>query len=197
LIPKTDEEVDMKVLVVIPVVIFALLLTGCSSVRHQLNNDISANVIAYKPDVRGAYIMKRADNSYVILSEPSPDVAKEFSANISAAAGIVGAIQDPALKTEFGNRVIDLARRSQTLQVLRESLFRLSEMIANGTITGKDARELYDRALRAVEMIALVELGNSGLPAASKERVIQDFYGKTRPGSITDTENEKARGTNQ
>lgn len=166
---------------------------GCSTPKQvKLDEDGYASVVIFKAEKRGVYFIKKPDGTLAVLSEPSPDVTKEFTASLDAMAKHLSTDAEGSVKAGFETQVVDLAKRSQTLQILRESLFRLSEMNANGGIT-PEAKALYERVLKSVEMIALAELGNSGLPDKAKEQVVADFYGKVGSGGLTNTdaENEK------
>jgi hypothetical protein len=152
--------------------------------------DRDVTVIGYGADTRGGYIVKCADGKRLILSEPAPDVAREYQASLTAAAGLISKVKDVNIAADYSSKVVDLARRSQSLQILREALFRLSEMVANGAVNPGEAKELYDRVLRSVEIIALAELGDSGMPETAQKDAIRSFYSSVKPGNLGDTEGE-------
>ncbi|WP_372797960.1 hypothetical protein [Pontiella sp.] len=181
----------MKMSWILSTVFLGALVSGCTSPKQvTIDKDGYGSVIVYKADQRGAYFIRRLDGTIAVLSEPSPDVTKEFKGHLDALIKSAKSSTNAQVKAGFETQVVDLAKRSQTLQILREALFRLSEMNANGGIS-PEARMLYERALKAVELIALTELGNSNLPDSAKERAVDDFYSKVKQGSLTATDTEK------
>lgn len=159
-------------------VLLAILLYGCSTTQKINVPDAGVTVIDYGPDRRGAYLMKTDEGKHIIVSEPAPDVALEITASLGVSAKTIGNLADPNLKADYANKVVDLASRSQTLQVLRESLFRLSEMSASSDISDEQRMTLFTKVLDTVKVIAATELINvgasSGIAPATLEDVLKD-----------------------
>jgi hypothetical protein len=137
----------------------ALASAGCT---HVLPIRHDASVIDFGADRRGTYIFKVMDEQgkprYVVISEPPPDAAKEIVTSLGVSAESIGQIAGGEAKLEYANKVVDLARRSQTLQVLREAMFRLAEMGASADISTEQRLATYQAVLDFVAKIADAEL---------------------------------------
>ena len=160
------------------------LFLGCSTTKQINVPDDGLTVIDYAADRRGAYLMKVGDGKYAIVSEPSPDVAKEITASLGLSADTIGDLASPELQAAYANKVVDLASRSQTLQVLREALFRLSEMGASSDITAVNRIELYKKVLDTVRLIAATEFADSGASQEIKDKTLNRFLDDTGKGTI-------------
>jgi hypothetical protein len=163
------------------------LMSGCSTTRMiKVPTDTNAlTVIDYDATRRGTYILKTIDGKTIIVSEPSPDVAKEITASLGLSAGTIGSIADPNLKVAYATKVIDLASRSQTLQVLRESLFRLSEMGASSDLTVDERIQLFNKVLDTIEVISVNEFAKDITPSPEKDRAMTNFLKNVGKGTVT------------
>lgn len=162
-----------------------ILLCSCSTTKKiqvsQAENEMT--VIDYSATRRGAYILKAMDGRSIIVSEPAPDVAKEITTSLGLSAETISQIASPELKAAYASKVIDLASRSQTLQVLRESMFRLSEMGASSDLTVNQRVALFTKVLDTVKVIAATELSNSDAPKEVK-KALKNFLENTGTGTI-------------
>jgi len=150
-----------------------LLATGCSGTRTIELPASGASVIDYPASRRGAYVLVN-NNKLYLLSEPAPDVATEITASLGLSAGTIGQITDPNLKAEYASKVVDLANRSQTLQVLREALFRLAEMGQNTELSVPQRVQLFEKVLDTVILIAATEFAQTDLPDEAKGAFLRD-----------------------
>jgi len=143
--------------------LLSLVLVGCSSVTTFSVSKGRLSVIDYDAKRRGVYVQdfNGGKPKIIVVSEPSPDVAEQYTAMIRGSAGALGKISDANISIQFSTQLIDLAKRSQTLQVLREALFRLNELYANGALRPEDVKELYGKVLISVEMISAAELSRA------------------------------------
>lgn len=162
----------------------ACLICGCSTTQRIEVPDAGATVIDYGADRRGAYLLKTDEGKYIVVSEPSPDVAQEITSSLGLSAKTIGELAEPNLKATYANQVLDLASRSQTLQVLRESLFRLSEMGASSDISTEQRIKLYMAVLDTVRLIAATEFANSRAPQEVKEAELKRFLFDTAKGTV-------------
>jgi hypothetical protein len=162
------------------------LIAGCSTTRKiQVPNDKSDfTVIDYSASRRGAYLINNNGNK-IIVSEPVPDIAKDITASLGLSAETIGDLASPELKAEYASKVVDLANRSQTLQVLRESLFRLSEMGASSQLSVDQRVILFSKVLDTVKLISATEFANSNAPKEVKEETLKSFLQDTQSGTIT------------
>lgn len=159
------------------------LTVGCSTTKKMHIKDEGLTVIDYGADRRGTYLYTTADGVPVIVSEPSPDVAQEITGSLGLSAETFGGLTDPNLKAAYANKVVDLASRSQTLQVLRESLFRLSEMGASTSITAEQRVALYLKVLDTVRLIAATEFVDRAPEDVSSD-VLKRFLKDVGTGTI-------------
>lgn len=157
---------------------------GCSTTKKISVPDAGITVIDYGADRRGSYVFKTNKGKYVIVSEPSPDIALGITSSLGLSAETIGDLVKPDLKLAYAIKVVDLAKRSQTLQVLRESLFRLSEMGASSDIDVDQRVELYKKALDTIRIIAATELANSGASREVKDGILKKFLSDTSSGTI-------------
>jgi hypothetical protein len=166
------------------------LIYGCSQTKKINVPDGGITVIDYGADRRGSYLMKAKDNGYVIVSEPSPDVAQEITSSLGLSAETIGDLVKPELMAAYANKVVDLASRGQTLQVLRESLFRLSEMGASSDITTQQRVALYIKVLDTIRLIAATEFADSDASQEVKDATLKKFLADTETETVKIPENK-------
>jgi hypothetical protein len=91
-----------------------------------------------------------------VLSEPAPDAAYSTAAKVLAEASAKD--QSGKGSVEYSRSVVELTHRHQTTMVLREALFRLSELHVNGALADGNVRPtvivMYTEALRAIVKLA-------------------------------------------
>ncbi|MHC4759425.1 MAG: hypothetical protein ACYTE8_12280 [Planctomycetota bacterium] len=149
-------------------ILLSVLLCGCSTTKRINVPEAGITVIDYGAHRRGAYLLKTNNGKQIIVSEPSPDVAKEITASLGLSASTIGTIKDPNLKAKYATNVVDLANRGQTLQVLREALFRLSEMGASSDISDEQRTILYSKVLDTIIMMEATAFANTDAPKEAK-----------------------------
>ena len=141
--------------------VFTVLLTGCASFtsparQHQLEEGKSY-WFDYDASRRGAILIPRHEKKNIaVCAEPSPDIALEilnkFKADVTVKEVKVGA------EAEVQEKVIQLAKRSQTLMFLRESLYRLCELSLNFQMKDDQVEKLYRMVIDAAAKMAEAEL---------------------------------------
>lgn len=166
------------------ILLILLILSACSPTRRIHDPVSKVTVIDYSASRRGAYILNGPNNRAVIVSEPAPDIAKSITASLGLSAKTISDIAEPELKAKYASKVIDLANRSQTLQVLREALFRLSEMGASSNLSGDQRVVLYKKVLDTAKIIAATEFANSDAPEESKKAVLKDILSDVETGTV-------------
>jgi hypothetical protein len=165
------------------VIVLLALVFGCSATRKIEVPNANVTVIDYGANRRGAYLFDSEDGS-VLVSEPSPDVAKDIASSLGLSADTIGDLAKPELKAEYAARVVNLASRSQTLQVLRESLFRLSEMGAGSELSVEQRLWLFSKVLDTVRLIAATEFANSEASEEVKAEALKRFLEDTETGTV-------------
>jgi hypothetical protein len=166
------------------VVVLLALVFGCSATRKIEVPNANVTVIDYGATRRGAYLFCSAEGGSVLVSEPSPDIAKDIASSLGLSADTIGDLAKPELKAEYAAKVVDLASRSQTLQVLRESLFRLSEMGAGYELSVEQRVWLFSKVLDTVRLIAATEFANSEASEEVKAEALKRFLEDTETGTV-------------
>lgn len=160
---------------------------GCKSTRKITVSSDEFSVIDYGVERRGAYIIRNNEGKYTIVSEPSPDAAKEITTSLGLSADTINEIAGLKVQGEYANKVIDLAKRSQTIQVLREALFRLSEMSANSNLGNEEKVKVFNKVLDTIVLMAVTEFSNSDAPETAKEEVLKSFFKESLEEISTET----------
>jgi len=168
---------------------------GCANLTsparsHELGP--GAYWLDYSADRRGSVVLPAGEHR-IVCAEPPPDVAQQQVARLVASIER-GDIQG-GVTGELLSEVVQLAGRTQTVLVLRESLYRLCEQNAAGTLTREDVRAMYADVLRAVESIAAADAAREvrqatkalGEADPSTREMIKEFLaGNSREDSEND-----------
>jgi hypothetical protein len=128
--------------------------------KHQLKKD-NAYWFSYDASRRGGFMLLRNDPNagnlrMALCSEPAPDVALDIltKLKLEAEKAEIGA----KAEGELQQKVVQLAKRTQTIEFLRESLYRLCELSVNTNISNTEIQSLYNKVLQAAVTMALAEL---------------------------------------
>ncbi len=153
----------MRAKFLIPLV-FIFLSMGCATFtsparQHQLEEG-KVYWFDYDASRRGSILIPNHEKRNIaICAEPSPDVALEilnkFKADVAVKEVKAGA------EAEVQEKVIQLAKRSQTLMFLRESLYRLCELSLNYQLRDEEVQKLYEEVIDAAAKMAEAELLNA------------------------------------
>jgi hypothetical protein len=147
---------------------------GCASftspARKHILEEGRTYWFDYDASRRGAILIpKHEQKNIAICAEPSPDIALEilnkFKANVGTDKIAIGT------EADIQEKVIQLAKRTQTLMFLREALYRLCELSLNFQLKDEEVRELYEKVIEAAAKMAEAELKNAeqGLEEARKK----------------------------
>lgn len=130
--------------------------TGCSSfTKHARVRSLKdANAIMMDFDgTRRAGVLIASNSAYHVLFEPAPDAA--ISTAFESATKVQAKEQFSAEQAvKVTQSLTQLGEVSATVKTLREALFRIESMAANGYINGTQAVMLYTNALQAVVALA-------------------------------------------
>src|SRR5208283_303591 len=129
----------------LPLLFIPLLvsLTGCVTLtgpaaRHALKPN-TPYWIDYDASRRGTLVLPRPDGKgFSYCAEPSPDVAYNSVLSLVASVQTQSPNVDANTQLEFQQSVVELAQRTETIQFLREALYRFCEGSMNGTISPAD-----------------------------------------------------------
>ena len=139
----------------------ALLLTlgGCANFTSPARSSALAgndvHWLDYDATRRGALVMP-GGASIKTCAEPAPDAALTMvtKLEVGSTTGTGADAKERTAKTEFNSTVVDLARRTQTVAFLRESLFRLCEQSLNNKFTSNEILTAYEKVIAVAQKIA-------------------------------------------
>lgn len=120
---------------------------------------------------RFVYVVKANGNDtngrkYYVYAEPPPDTALTSTTDIAASLKLPETAE-VAGQLKLATAIVDLTKRTQTIVLLRDTLFRLAEARANGFITEQTyqerMKELTDAAfdIASGQADAIAETGRS------------------------------------
>lgn len=189
--------------------LFLLLVmgSGCASftspAREHVLEDGKAYWFDYDASRRGAILIPKYEKKNIaICAEPSPDVALEIIDKFKADVG-TGNIKVGA-EAEIQEKVIQLAKRTQTIMFLRESLYRLCELSLNFQLDSVKVSELYEKVIDAASKMAEAELKNAEEGVTKEERKLVEAEAEKKmieamekTPSLIDAYKEKLKGKNK
>ncbi|QNM97325.1 hypothetical protein [Chitinimonas koreensis] len=109
----------------------------------------------YTAERRGALLLP-AGSAIKTCSEPSPDTSMNVVSQLDLSAGLKNGA-DVGVQQQTNLEVVQLARRSQTIQFLRESLFRLCELSLNNALTPQQVTDQYAEVVKIASQLAQSE----------------------------------------
>jgi len=111
----------------------------------------------YDATRRGAYVLTDSNANVRILAEQSPDAALGVVAEFVGKGSYSGISAEASAKVT--ETIAELGKRTQTVMVLREALYRLNELGLNNTqLSTADIKELYEKILATATDIAKADL---------------------------------------
>lgn len=176
----------MKILNYLGLVVILIVISGCASftspARQHMLEEGRTYWFDYDASRRGAVLIpKHEKKNIAICAEPSPDVAFEIVNKFKVDVGIEKL--DVGVQADIQEKVIQLAKRTQTIMFLRESLYRLCELSLNFQLRDEDVRRLYEKVIEAAADLAKAELANAEqAKAESQEKLLQTM--RKTPGLI-------------
>lgn len=153
----------MRYLLLIPGCLWALMiLAGCETFtrptqRIQLQRDsvVLVDTVATR---RGTYLVRQGDGNdarWMLVAEPPPDAAMASAVQAAAeVAGKAAANSSGEASITVTQTLTKLVERTQAITILRDSLYRLSEAYANGTIDKATYAAKFGEVLAVAERIA-------------------------------------------
>lgn len=153
----------------------AVMLSGCSNFANRgsvfRTTDVNNGATLILDSEQNALVNVNRGDSQVICSQPSPDTAAADS--VSAALGLT-LNEGDAAEAGFaaGQAVASIGLRTQSIQLLRDSYFRLCEAYQNGGIDpveyGISMRRIQNTmiAVLAVEQLTGTTVAGTGAAAS-------------------------------
>ncbi|MFA6213308.1 MAG: hypothetical protein WCT03_25800 [Candidatus Obscuribacterales bacterium] len=155
----------MRVLSLILAAVVAMSLGGCAVTPSVRVHPLTANqptIVDLDASARAIIMIPRADGKgMAVCSEPSPDVAMTAVASMLAQVKMDNPNVDVQTKLDFQTAVVDLARRSQTINFQREALFRLCEQGMNQNLSSEQIFVLYQQVMQTSLKLAEAELAKN------------------------------------
>jgi hypothetical protein len=113
-------------------------------------------------------------------AEPSPDVAYNSVLSLVASIQTQNPSVDATTQLQFQQSVVELAQRTETIQFLREALYRLCEQSLNGTMSQAAVEQEYDNALKTALALAEADLSKTqpALAAQLTDPKLKDLWSK-------------------
>lgn len=150
----------------------ALALSGCAAFTsparmHELDKD-QAYWFDYTSDRRGTLMIPKG-KGVITCSEPSPDTAMDVVSKLGLTAELPGGQGTVEASSQVKQEVVQLAKRTQMVMFLRESLYRLCEISANNGLSPAQVVAQYDQVIKAALELAKVEVAQAQATAAKAE----------------------------
>ncbi len=160
-----------------------LLLSGCATLNKPARIHPLTPNAPYITDLdasrRTAILLPRPDGKGMMYcAEPSPDVAYNSILSLVASIQLQNPNIDASTQLQFQQSVVELAQRTETIQFLREALYRLCEQSLNGTMSQATVQQEYDNALKTALALAEADLvkAQTTLPAQMADPKIQALW---------------------
>jgi hypothetical protein len=147
-------------LLVIPMLVS--MLTGCASLTrparvHTIAAPPSPSWMDYDASRRGAYVLPK-NGGLAVCAEPSPDVALSTVASLVAQVELQNPNVSAQAQLNFQQSVVELTQRTESLNFLRESMYRMCEQAIDGNLSSAQIKDLYDTALQTSLALAEADL---------------------------------------
>ncbi len=165
----------------------AFVLNGCSVAPSVAVHTLEpgSSVVTTDASARGIILLpKKVGQGMYVCAEPSPDVAMAAVAKMIAEVKTQNPAIDVKTQLEFQTAVVQLAQRSQTLQLLREGMYRACEAGINQNLSAEQVMKLHELAMQAALKLAESELAKNKADLAKSlrdPRVRELFQQMTEP----------------
>ncbi len=152
-----------------------LALSGCGnleSIHRTTGTESSGYKVAFVDAKQRGIVVTRASEGLRFCAEPSPDalasVAASFSGSLTGSSSATDKLST-ALAGQLSGSAASIGLRTQSIQLMRDALYRLCEAHANGAITGFQMRSLQMRYQNMIIGLLAVEqlTGAVRAPAAT------------------------------
>jgi hypothetical protein len=187
-----------KTLPILLIAILTALVSGCKTTKgikslgtfkpdENGKRPTSVHWAYMDSNVRQSVIVVTEDGKAYIISEPSPDTAVQASLDLAGELKYLEEV-DANLKLKYATEVAQLGKRTVATTVLRDALYKLSELRAAGNTITAEEKELFTTILATAERIALAELTEQ---QADLIREINEAYNEIPEADRTGLEVER------
>lgn len=144
-----------------------MLIVGCTSIVHEKFTLDDNPPYSLAVDARQRFLLNtskggESHDARVVCAEPSPDVLSALAAALGAQVSMQEKA-DASISASLVESAAQLGPRTQTVQLLRDGLYRACEAYLNGLLTKKEYRRIllgYDEAMITLLAIdGLTQLG--------------------------------------
>lgn len=144
------------------ILFFGLITAGCGwfnapAIKTELKPD-QTYWFDYDAYRRGAFLIVEEPNATKkirMCAEPPPDVALTRTQDFLAKVGYQGVSAD--VQAKIAEQLAELSGRTQTVLLIRESLFRLCELSISSALDSAKIELLYEKVLDAMTKLAAAE----------------------------------------
>jgi hypothetical protein len=169
--PNKMIGMDMR-LVAAAVALGCMTLAGCSSTIFKPVSIDTQPTTSFSLDGKQRVVLvtdrgTKTNSKRVVCAEPSPDALVGIAASVSGALDVAGKGSAKAAAS-MAEAVQSIGRRSQTIQLLRDGLYRACEAYLNGAINDEEYKLIISRIDDfAVTLVAIDGLtGGQNVPPA-------------------------------
>lgn len=138
------------------VLALCLLLASCAnlhSIYRKKNLDDKSTAIAV--DAKQRFLISREDTDLrKVCMEPSPDVFSVLSASLGASAEYKDV--SASLRMQLAESAATIGLRTETIQLLRDAMYRICELAWNDDMSGETAALLHERYQKSMVTLAAV-----------------------------------------
>ncbi len=143
----------------------SLFLFSCTSYNLISEKNLKVKGLKLKGDKRISYVIYDSEQKKTFtLSEPPPDAIMERATKLANNIGVKNGSTNTDVTTsqqiELANNVVQLGERTVAVNILRDALFRLSEMNVNNRNSPLELsyKSLFDSILSASKQIAIADI---------------------------------------
>lgn len=155
-------------LLITPLLISSLALVGCKTTKGIKslgtfkpdaagNRPTSVHWAYMDSNIRQSVIVVNKNGEAYIVSEPSPDTAVKATMDLASQLKYEDSV-DAELKLKYATEVAQLGKRTVATTVLRDALYKMSELRAAGNELKEHEIGLFETILATAERIAIAEL---------------------------------------
>lgn len=171
--------------------------------------------ITYDARGRGAYILKHKDGGFRLCAEPPPDAVANTSASREVNAGAEALVTLKAIEIaakgsgqsaeSAKSEIAEVATRTELVLLMRDALYRICEMNANGVIDNATSEKVFrdvlatgralgqrDNVGKLVDVLAIVAKSE---PTANTPQLIESLVSTIRLIALGDQVMQSASGT--
>ncbi|HIC8646180.1 TPA: hypothetical protein ACW7X5_003452, partial [Elizabethkingia meningoseptica] len=139
-------------------------LYGCAPVSKisdltNTNGQVLAHHVSYDASRRGSIIFTDKQGKIIVISEPPPDVATKLATELGAKADVIGKV-NTELYLQTTKSIAELGKRTSAVNILRDALYKLSELKLKNDSLDKQTVALFMKILDVAQSVSQVELQN-------------------------------------